>query len=433
MKNSTHFIFLLFILTLISGTTSFSQFWQANSIPSVNRPVMGLAVKNTNGHIFAATDGGGLYRSVDTGKTWQRLDTTSGMQHNFFSLAIDGAGSIYAGSYFGEAYRSTNEGASWTVSALGSATYIVTSFAFDTQGNVYAGTGGEGAFLSADHGTTWTPLMTGPINYYVMCLVVDSFGNIYLGTYGDGVYSSSDHGTTWVRDGFEFLRINSLTVASDGRLFAGTDAGVFCDSLLVDTVTRAPLKLDTVRAGWFQDTVGMLPRTYVISLASTPGGHIFAGTVHRGIYRSTDRGLSWQQTNTGLTDTVVSALMVTNSGFVFAGTRTGAVFSSIHAEPAALPSVIAPRPAPVVVALEQNYPNPFNPTTVIPFTLTSASPVSLVIYDALGREVTRLIDGVVSAGRHEAQWNASNMPSGVYFYRFQSASTAQTGKLILMK
>lgn len=97
-----------------------------------------------------------------------------------------------------------------------------------------------------------------------------------------------------------------------------------------------------------------------------------------------------------------------------------------------LESVARPEEVPQVLAtfaLEQNYPNPFNPTTTIPFTLNRPSNVSLVVYDAIGREVATLVNGILNSGRHEVQWNAGDIPSGVYFYRLQTPVSVQTGKL----
>jgi photosystem II stability/assembly factor-like uncharacterized protein len=90
-------------------------------------------------------------------------------------------------------------------------------------------------------------------------------------------------------------------------------------------------------------------------------------------------------------------------------------------------------PPPSSFALSQNYPNPFNPSTMITFALPIKSFVTLKIFDILGREITTLISKELSAGNHEWEWNAANMPSGVYYYRLQAGSFAETKKLILLK
>ena len=83
--------------------------------------------------------------------------------------------------------------------------------------------------------------------------------------------------------------------------------------------------------------------------------------------------------------------------------------------------------------LLQNYPNPFNPETRIDFELPEAGLTRLIIYDLLGREVMRLIDGELSAGNHTVSWNASHMSSGVYLYKLTSGSFTKTNKMLLLK
>ncbi len=92
---------------------------------------------------------------------------------------------------------------------------------------------------------------------------------------------------------------------------------------------------------------------------------------------------------------------------------------------------------PEVFSLEQNYPNPFNPETEIEFSLPVHTQVTLAVYDLMGREVAVLADAPFDAGRHAVSWNASDMPSGVYFYSIKTAgensSFSSTRKMMLLK
>lgn len=90
---------------------------------------------------------------------------------------------------------------------------------------------------------------------------------------------------------------------------------------------------------------------------------------------------------------------------------------------------------PETFSLLQNYPNPFNPTTRISYRLSSAGPVTLRVYDLLGREVATLVDEPQPAGRHEIPWNArtSGSASGVFFCVLRAGEQVQTIKLVLMK
>jgi hypothetical protein len=83
--------------------------------------------------------------------------------------------------------------------------------------------------------------------------------------------------------------------------------------------------------------------------------------------------------------------------------------------------------------LLKNYPNPFNPETTISYTLKSAANVKITVYDRLGREVTVLVDGSQSEGEHQVVFSASNLPSGVYFYRLKTAEKTEVKKMVLAK
>jgi len=88
---------------------------------------------------------------------------------------------------------------------------------------------------------------------------------------------------------------------------------------------------------------------------------------------------------------------------------------------------------PKTAVLEQNYPNPFNPATVIRFDLPENSDVRLKVFDMLGRKVETLVSGQVPAGRHEVNFDASGLPSGIYIYRLQAGSFEHTRRMTLVK
>ncbi|NOZ03253.1 MAG: T9SS type A sorting domain-containing protein [FCB group bacterium] len=79
------------------------------------------------------------------------------------------------------------------------------------------------------------------------------------------------------------------------------------------------------------------------------------------------------------------------------------------------------------------YPNPFNPETTISFRLPETQVVRIVIYDISGKKITELANTEYSAGSHSIIWNASEIGSGMYFYRLNAGSFASTGKLMLVK
>lgn len=84
-------------------------------------------------------------------------------------------------------------------------------------------------------------------------------------------------------------------------------------------------------------------------------------------------------------------------------------------------------------SLTQNYPNPFNPVTNIKFSLPTGGLVKLVIFDIMGREVATLINKDMNAGSYTADFDASSLSSGVYFYKLTSGSFTDTKKMMLVK
>ena len=84
-------------------------------------------------------------------------------------------------------------------------------------------------------------------------------------------------------------------------------------------------------------------------------------------------------------------------------------------------------------SLSQNYPNPFNPTTTIEYSILKASNVKLTVFDVTGRTITTLVDTKENSGNYKVDFNASDIPSGVYFYKIQTEEFTNTKKMILIK
>ncbi len=92
-----------------------------------------------------------------------------------------------------------------------------------------------------------------------------------------------------------------------------------------------------------------------------------------------------------------------------------------------------PKEIPSNFTMSQNYPNPFNPSTKIKFTVPQAGQINLKIFNSLGQEVKTLVSEEKDIGNYEVSFNASNLPSGIYFYKLQAGSFIESKKMILMK
>ncbi|MFQ5798927.1 MAG: T9SS type A sorting domain-containing protein, partial [Bacteroidota bacterium] len=88
---------------------------------------------------------------------------------------------------------------------------------------------------------------------------------------------------------------------------------------------------------------------------------------------------------------------------------------------------------PTEYALHQNDPNPFNPFTTIQFDLSRPGKVTLTVFGTMGEEVETLVNQELSAGRYRVTWPATNVASGVYFYRLQAGEFVETKKMIILR
>jgi hypothetical protein len=215
--------------------------------------------------------------------------------------------------------------------------------------------------------------------------------------------------------------VQTLTAFPNGtngiNLFAGTLKGVYLSTNNGSSWTAAGLINYSVYGLAVSDT----------NLFALKGSGVgFNGCV----YLSTDKGTTWTDVNSGLLNTTVNTLAV-SEGYLFAG----ADGSSVWRRPLSdmITSVGSEALFPVEFILEQNYPNPFNPSTKVRYSVPNSSQVTLKIFNTLGEEIAILINEEKPAGTYELTWNAENLPSGIYFYRIQAGSFVQTKKMILMK
>ena len=321
---------------------------------------------------------------------------------------------LFAGTYGGGVFLSTNNGASWTAVNTGLTRYynVYVVLALAVSGtNLFAGTS-EGVFLSTNNGTFWTEVNSGLTNTNVSSLAI-SGTNLFAGTYGGGVFLSTNNGTSWttVNNGLTNTNVQSLAV-SGTNLFVGTfGSGVFLSTNNGTSRTAAGLT-----------------SAYVRSLAVS-GTNLFVGTSYNGVFLSTNNGNSW--TNVNAPPKWVLSLAV-NETHLFAGFYKNSVWRRPLSEMITSIQDLSNQ-IPTKFKLEQNYPNPFNPSTKIQYSVPQSSNVIIKVVDILGNEIETLVNEEKPIGTYELTWNAANLPSGVYFYQLKAGSFVETKKMILVK
>ena len=385
--------------------------------------VTSMVVNGTN--FIIGTNGGGIFLSPNNGTSWSAIDT--GLTNPYvIALAITGQNLFAAVNLPSGVYLSTNNGMSWSAvnHGLEDGYPQWDLYCLAVSGsNVFAGTDGR-IFYSANNGTSWGGLGTEPPGGYITALAV-SGSVIFAGTQGlsgvnpytANVRVSTDNGTSW-NSNFPPLvtDVNTLFI-SNAYVFAGIHTG------------GGPTGYRSGSNGLGSWSDISPSKTNAVNCFATYGPYLFAGTYPSGVFLSTNNGTTWKEVDSSLNGGSVSALAVCGT-FLFAGTSKGvwrrplSEITSVNHKAIELPKRFS---------LEQNYPNPFNPTTTISFSIPIKSFVSLKVYDAVGREVSLLISEELSAGSYSRQWNATNLPSGIYFYRLRAASFNKTQKLILQK
>jgi hypothetical protein len=154
-----------------------------------------------------------------------------------------------------------------------------------------------------------------------------------------------------------------------------------------------------------------------------------------GVYKSYNNGMSWQDMSNGLPFlSELNSIGIFNNK-IYAATSGGIYVKDIDE---IITGINIGNNNHSSYKLHQNYPNPFNPITKIKFSLPRPSKggeqsVRLVIYNVLGKEITVLLNQQLPAGSYEVEWNASNVSSGIYYYRIETEEFTETKKMILVK
>lgn len=182
------------------------------------------------------------------------------------------------------------------------------------------------------------------------------------------------------------------------------------------------------------DVSGTLPNVPTTAIAIDPlnSNTVYVGN-DIGIYVSTNGGASWSGFNDGLPEAIiVGDLVVSPSNRVLrVATHSNGVYErKLLDTPTAVAEV---NENPYEVRLKQNYPNPFNPTTKIQFQVSNTGFISLKVFDVVGGDAATLVHEVRQPGEYTVVFDATNLSSGVYFYRLAMGSFSQTKKMLLLK
>ena len=355
-----------------------------------------MVVIDDSNNKWIGTDSG-LIRFDNT--NWTLYDTTNSnlVSNDITSLKIDNTGLIWIGHDYG---ISTYDGQSWNNISLDSEFRDISMIAFENNntywfgsnhrvvgnpvGGLYRYNPNTGSFLKYNTSNSGLP------HNFPFSMDFDSSGNKWIATLGGMGVAKFDGDTTWT-----VFDTNNSGIASNDVLF-----------ILVDDSNNK----------WFTT----------------------------GNFSLTGNGISFYDNNTWTTYDTTNSSIISNTTFMIEiDNLNNKYFTTFNGvcifNESGITNVQEKNTLPSAFKLSQNYPNPFNPTTMISYTLPTESKVKIEITNILGQSVGVLVNGNKSAGYYETTWNASNLPSGIYFISIKAEglnsqnSFTQVKKALLLK
>lgn len=409
---------------------------------------------------------GGVYFLSDLGNRW--IKKSLGLiNFNITSIAIDKGGNIFLGTEDGVFSYDISIN-SWVKIDKGLTAYSFAKFQTDTSGGIYTLTS-SGLYHSASNGLSWEEADRD----------IKKFSDMSLNKEED-IYAISPYGIYLLRDGEETWEILHEKTLSNGQ--KNNRVSYIYISL---RKSRICFSKDNGQ-NWKEGSYGLPESTNGYTLGISSSGYLFAFIKGMGIYkspRSLSRTIQYIQSSDGKrwlagslheikwkcnnidtikiefsTDNGKNWLMIKDSLSSAQGSYTWKVPEvpsvrckikisdmsdpSMFSTSDSLFTIILPqteearktqRPEDEENSLSQNYPNPFNPLTNIKFKISQSGYVSLKLYNVIGKEIATLFSGEKSAGTYEITFDASEIPSGIYYYRLISGKYIEVKKLTVVK
>ncbi len=443
---------LRFVTTLILSLTFISSLWSQNwkylNADSSDLPTN--AIQNIyfddDGSVWFCTQDKGLLHYVNG--VYHEYNSASNDDFNadWVNAIVKGAGSVYwiATEYDGLYKYANGTFVKYEDDGAGHKLEYLREIALqkggpDNGGAIWIGTWAHGLFKFDGNGWQYFDQASGAIpDNSVLALAVEENSDpdnyefvLWAGTNQglrkfDGktwqTVSIGEESDLWIND--IVLKDNGPTFAN-GTLVVGTESGKLC---LYDGNT------------WdiFNMSDAWNPNNSVTKIAVDADGIIWFGQDEEGLGMYDGKQLlSFYKENSGIAgnDVISLAVRQTNdSTEVWCSVYGNIAYLGISILTQERITGLQPnRLLPHEPMLAQNYPNPFNPNTHIKFYLPQASQVTLAVYDALGRRIRTLIRQRLHAGEHVAEFDASDLPSGIYFYTLTTKQRKITRKMVFIR
>ncbi|MGC8653662.1 MAG: VPS10 domain-containing protein [Candidatus Kryptoniota bacterium] len=446
------------------GGQSWSNYTRAYTTGTVHPDQHSMSFQAGNGNVFYLGNDGGVWKTLNGGAQFSSCNSNLQITQ-FYAVGIDPSNPLYTygGTQDNGTERNLSPAMSWDEIYSGDGGYVT----IDPQNpSVIYGEYVNGALAkSTDGGKNFNTITNGisEKGYWTQPYVMDPNNTGILYTATDKIYWTSNGGNNWFVRSNGYLKAKgqlvttmSLSPVEPNVIYAGIsgyrggsgsnflyvskDSGKTWTDITVngDTsadfarVTADPEKMGVAYVAMLKFPFVMKTTDYgqtwtpltttingfgsqalakIVCIDSITG-NIYVGT-YQGVYFSSDTGNTWSRLGTGLPNAVVDDIAIQYSAHSLRiATHGRGVWRVDLATGIATPEV-----RPEEFEIGQNYPNPFNPSTLISYRLPSESYVTLRVYDILGREIKTLFNGRQNKGDHNVNFDASALPSGVYFYR----------------
>lgn len=336
-----------------------------------------------------------MYKTINGGLNWDSVTFASDRPRGLCGLSVVDQNNIFAcGRVDGPPYfiKTTNSGLNWLSQNM----------------SQYASILIDCKFFSSDSGFVFGGVDT----------------PIYQNT-KDIILFTSDGGNSWIP---RYISPNTNEICWKASFPNRNTGYVSLDNMFNDSVKF--LKTTNAGLNWIRLSFPVLTQVYTqgIGFINQNTGWIGGDTNYT--FKTTNGGFSWQADNFGRN---INRIRFINDSIGYA---VGSRIYKFTSEPIGIHPVSTEIPK--QFTLFQNYPNPFNSETKIRFEIPSvnqrnAFDTKLIIYNALGQEIVTLVNEQLQPGVYEVNWDASDFPSGIYFYELKTDDFTQTKKLVLLK
>jgi len=408
------------------------QFWkQGNAIDACDSNIAVMAVDSI------------LYKTVDAGNSWEKISYPSSVNETGTDVSVIDSSHFWVSTDAGRILSTSDGGINWSVQFYDTTKTQFMDYVkmFDINNGVAIGDAvGNNPFLfltTADGGKNWVSANYNNFqglwseNLWRSISFVSTKIGYFNGTYNlqlpKQLLKTTDNGKSWTNmnyNNYGFL----IKFYNEKLGFVISTQGLPGFNFAFNRTKDGGNNWETLYppSNDFQN--------YPSDLEFVPGNPSelwFANSVN--LYFSTDTGRTWTAQkiyNGNLNGSEIvftdnnHAWLLCDGGKVFYTSNNGGIITAVSPAVSNTPSEYL---------LKQNYPNPFNPSTTISFSIPKTSFVTIKVYDVLGREVTTLVNEEKSPGNYSVNFNASNLPSGVYLYRIQAGFYSVVKKMELLK